>query len=110
MLHAQLVFIAKVVIVNHVQLIVLSVNQKMFVKLVLKVSRLNLCNMEVINFLIVLKSVVMVKDSNLIVMMVTRTVVMVVHVNARLKRDGLVQVDLVLNLVLVYLMLLLELM
>jgi len=110
MLHAQLVFIAKVVIVNHVQLIVLSVNQKMFVKLVLKVSRLNLCNMEVINFLIVLKSVAMVKDSNLIVMMVTRTVVMVVHVNARLKKDGLVQVDLVLNLVLVYLMLLLELM
>ena len=110
MLHAQLVFIAKVVIVNHVQHIVLSVNQKMFVKLVLKVSKLNLCNMEVINFLIVLKFVVMVKDSNLIVMMVTRTVVMVVHVIARLKKDGLVQVDLVLNRVLVYLMLLQELM
>lgn len=93
--HALLVSTTIKVTVNHAHHIVPNVNQKMYVNHVFLDSNSIKWNTIILSILTALKSVVMVRDSNLTAMMVTRKMAMVATATVKFKKDGTVKVDLV---------------
>lgn len=100
MLHAQLVSTAKGMNASHAHLIVLPVFPSPSARPVLKVSRLMRWSMIMSSIRTVLRSAVMGEDSSLTAMTVTRRMVTVAMITARLKPVSTAKVDQVSKLVL----------
>lgn len=95
--HAQLDYINKKANADHAHPIALNASRKLFARPVFQVSRSTRWLMMAAIMPIVLKFAVMAKDLNLTAMTVIPRMVTVATQTVKLRKDGIVKVDLVLN-------------